>query len=191
MDVDIVPSRRFVPFDVFSFDVLSHSVFFHSTFCPIRCFSIRRFVPFGVFSIRRFFQSTFFPVDILSHSAFCPFDVSSIRRFVPFGVFSIQCFVPFGVLSFDVLSFDVLSIWRLLHRHFVGEPFVLIAYFRLDEFFSFRLLTYMFPFFSFRWSVWFLHFRPMAVWIYLPKRSFHMDLRPNQSVLSFMNWQPR
>jgi hypothetical protein len=100
VDVDIVLSRRFVPFDVFSFDVLSHSVFLHSTFCPIR-----RFVPFGVFSIRRFFQLTFCPIR-----PFVPFDVSSIRRFLPFGVFSIQCFVPFGVCYFDILSVNRLGV---------------------------------------------------------------------------------
>ncbi len=98
-------------------------MFLHSTFCPIWCFSIRRFVPFSVFSIQCFFHLMFCPIR-----PFVPFDVSSIRCFVPFGVFSIRCFVPFGVLSFDVLSFDVLSIWRLLLRHFVGEPNYVVSH---------------------------------------------------------------
>ncbi len=58
---------------------------------------IRHFVPFNVlshsafFSIRRFLQAKFL----------------TIRPFVPVDIFSIHCWVPFGVLSFDVLSLDV------------------------------------------------------------------------------------
>ncbi len=105
------PIWHFVPFDV-----LSHSTFWHSTFCLIRCYfysiicPIRRFVPFDIFYVLYFVRSTFCPIRHFVRSTFGLIRHFSIRHFVPF----------------DVLSFDVLSIRRLLLRHFVGEPTVLL-----------------------------------------------------------------
>ncbi len=80
---------------------------------------MQHFVPFDVLSHSAFitFDITVCLFGILSHSAFCP-----IRHFVCSTFCIIRHFVIRHFVPFDVLSFDVLYFWRLLLRHFVGEP---------------------------------------------------------------------